>query len=140
MYTLGITNFITHVNGTPTPDLDSFLATATTIPDNTYFRLRMMTFENIPWVITMKKNEHYFPTIEMVKIARGGRVAGGDGEGGGGGGGVGGDDNGDCGWRRIVHECDAGGHGDGAEGMMGLSGGADVGDGAGNGDGLSAQR
>ena len=125
MYTLGITNFITHVNGTPTPDLDSFLATATTIPDNTYFRLRMMTFENIPWVITMKKNEHYFPTIEMVKDARG-------------------SDEGDCGWRRIVHECDAGGHGEGEEGMMGLGGGADVGDGSGagpsDGDVVPAQR
>ena len=117
MYTLGITNFITHVNGTPTPDLYSFLATATSIPDNTYFRLRMMTFENIPWVITMKKNEHYFPTVELVKDAS----------------------DEDCGWRRIVHECDAAGHGEGEEGMVGLGGGADVvedGDGGGNdGDG-----
>ena len=26
-----------------------------------------MTFDNVPWVATMKKNEHYFPTLEFVK-------------------------------------------------------------------------
>lgn len=39
----------------------------TTIPDNTYFRLRAVTFDNVPWVATMKKNEHYFPTSEFKK-------------------------------------------------------------------------
>ena len=37
------------------------------IPDNTYFRLRVVTFDNVPWVATMKKNEHYFPTVEFHK-------------------------------------------------------------------------
>ena len=48
-------------------DLDSFLKEVNKIPDNTYFRLKVMTFDNVPWVATMKKNEHYFPTIEFVK-------------------------------------------------------------------------
>ncbi len=26
-----------------------------------------MTFDNVPWVVTMKKNEHYFPTMEWIK-------------------------------------------------------------------------
>lgn len=26
-----------------------------------------MTFDNIPFVITLKKNEHYFPTMEFIK-------------------------------------------------------------------------
>lgn len=26
-----------------------------------------MTFDNVPWVATMKKNEHYFPTVEFAK-------------------------------------------------------------------------
>ena len=26
-----------------------------------------MTFDNQPWVITMKQNMHYFPTIEFIK-------------------------------------------------------------------------
>lgn len=29
------------------------------IADNTYFRLRAVTFDNVPWVVTMKKNDHY---------------------------------------------------------------------------------
>ena len=28
-----------------------------------------MTFDDVPWVITMKKNDHYFPTMEWVKDA-----------------------------------------------------------------------
>jgi hypothetical protein len=46
----------------PTPDLDSCLREAKKIPDNTYFRLNVMRFDKVPWVATMKKNEHYFPT------------------------------------------------------------------------------
>lgn len=34
---------------------------------STDFRLKAMTFDNVPWVITMKKNDHYFPTMEWVK-------------------------------------------------------------------------
>ena len=34
-YGLAPTNFITHVNGTPTPDIESFLAAVIKIPDNT---------------------------------------------------------------------------------------------------------
>ena len=46
--------------------------------DNTYFRLRVVTFDNVPWVCTMKKCEHYFPTVEFWKETGGGE---GDGEG-----------------------------------------------------------
>lgn len=45
-----------------------------------------MTFDNVPWVATMKKNEHYFPTIEYVK-----------------------DSTEPLGWRKTIHECDEGG-------------------------------
>jgi S1-C subfamily serine protease len=58
-YGLAPTNFITHVNGIKTPDLDTFVQEVSKIEDNTYFRLRAMTFDNVPWVVTMKKNEHY---------------------------------------------------------------------------------
>ncbi|KAK3353659.1 trypsin-like cysteine/serine peptidase domain-containing protein [Lasiosphaeria hispida] len=80
-YGLAPTNFITHVNGKPTPDLESFLAAVIKIPDNTYFRLRAMTFDSVPWVVTMKKNEHYFPTMEWIK-----------------------DPAEECGWRRVTYE------------------------------------
>jgi hypothetical protein len=86
-YGLSPTNFITHVNGTSTPDLDTFLQEVKKVPDNTYFRLKVMTFDNVPWVATMKKCEHYFPTIEFIK-----------------------DSTETIGWRRIVHEAEKGGN------------------------------
>jgi hypothetical protein len=58
-YQLAPTNFITEVNGIKTPDLGTFLAAVSKIPDNTYFRLRVITFDNVPFVISLKKNEHY---------------------------------------------------------------------------------
>ncbi|KAL8709438.1 MAG: hypothetical protein Q9220_005821 [cf. Caloplaca sp. 1 TL-2023] len=66
-YGLGATNFITAVNDVPTQNLTEFVREANKVPDNTYFRLRIMTFDNVPWVATMKKCEHYFPTMEFVK-------------------------------------------------------------------------
>jgi pro-apoptotic serine protease NMA111 len=35
----------------------------------------------VPWVITMKKNDHYFPTMEWIK-----------------------DNKEACGWRRVTYE------------------------------------
>jgi pro-apoptotic serine protease NMA111 len=67
MYGLAPTNFITAVNGVPTPTIQTFLTEVNKIPDNTYFRLRVVTFDNVPWVATMKKNEHYFPTMEFIR-------------------------------------------------------------------------
>lgn len=40
-----------------------------------------MTFDNVPWMVTMKKNEHYFPTAELIK-----------------------DPSVECGWRRVTYE------------------------------------
>jgi hypothetical protein len=45
------------------------------------FRLKCMTFDNVPWICTMKKNDHYFPTMEWVK-----------------------DPSEECGWRRVTYE------------------------------------
>ncbi|KAI9830820.1 MAG: hypothetical protein M1819_005345 [Sarea resinae] len=80
-YGLAPTNFITAVNGVTTADLTSFVQEVNKIPDNTYFRLKAVTFDNIPWVITMKKNEHYFPTMDFIK-----------------------DDKEACGWKRMTYE------------------------------------
>ncbi|KAK4240378.1 trypsin-like cysteine/serine peptidase domain-containing protein [Achaetomium macrosporum] len=102
-YGLAPTNFITHVNGKPTPDLESFLKAVVAIPDNTYFRLRAMTFDSVPWVVTMKKNEHYFPTVELIK-----------------------DPNEECGWRRVTYEGGKVIEGEGPDGVVGPA--ADTGD------------
>ncbi|KAF1809402.1 trypsin-like serine protease [Eremomyces bilateralis CBS 781.70] len=85
-FCLAATNFIIEVNDVPTPDLDSFLHEALKIPDNEYFRLRVKTFDNITWTATMKKNEHYFPTIELRK-----------------------DPSNPLGWAKTVHESERGG-------------------------------
>ncbi|KAI9653055.1 MAG: hypothetical protein M1831_006262 [Alyxoria varia] len=90
MYGLAPTNFITAVNGTPTFDLSQFLKEVNAIPDNTYFRLKVVTFDNVPWVCTMKKCEHYFPTMEFVKDVTDGTE------------GISG------GWRKISYEKESG--------------------------------
>ena len=76
MYGLSPTNFITAVNGTKVTNLDDFLAETSKIRDSEYFRLKMMSFDDVPYVVTMKKCEHYFPTIEWKKMrpAEGGGV------------------------------------------------------------------
>lgn len=43
--------------------------------------MKAVTFDSVPWVVTMKKNEHYFPTVELIKDA-----------------------SDPCGWRRVVYE------------------------------------
>jgi S1-C subfamily serine protease len=86
LYGLSSTNFLTHVNNIPTPNLDAFLREVKKIGDNEYFRLKVITFDNVPWVATMKKNEHYFPTIEYVK-----------------------DPSEPLGWKKTVHESSEGG-------------------------------
>lgn len=98
-YGLAPTNFITHVNGKPTHDLESFLKAVVAIPDNTYFRLKAMTFDNVPWVITMKKNDHYFPLTEWIK-----------------------DPAESCGWRRVTYEQGKAVKGEGHDGINVISG------------------
>ncbi|KAK4674847.1 hypothetical protein QC763_124240 [Podospora pseudopauciseta] len=101
-YGLAPTNFITHVNNKPTPDLESFLAAVVRIPDNTYFRMRAVTFDSVPWMVTMKKNEHYFPTVELIK-----------------------DPEEETGWRRVTYE--GGGkvvQGEGEDGVVPVPGDA----------------
>lgn len=58
------------------------------------FRLRAVTFDSVPWVITMKKNEHYFPTVEWIK-----------------------DPSAECGWRRLTYEAGKKIEGEGQEGV-----------------------
>ena len=82
-YGLSPSDFITEVNGISTPDLDTFLNEVKKIPNNTYFSIKVVTFNNIPSVKTMKKNEHYFPTTEFLK-----------------------DEEDPLGWKKIVHEAE----------------------------------
>jgi len=58
-----------------------------------------MTFDNVPWVITMKKNDHYCPTMEWIK-----------------------DSSEKCGWRRVTYEQGKPVPGEGHDGINVVSG------------------
>jgi pro-apoptotic serine protease NMA111 len=59
------------------------------------FRLKTVTFDNVPWVITMKKNEHYFPMMEWIK-----------------------DPAAESGWRQVTYENGKPVPGEGPEGIL----------------------
>ena len=116
-YGLAPTNFILAVNGTPTRDVKSFLEETNKIPDNTYFRLKAITFDSVKWVVTMKKCEHYFPTVEFIK-----------------------DESERCHWRRVTYEDGTEKQGEGNAGAGAMVGGTvDDGDGAGDDDGIDGE-
>lgn len=58
-----------------------------------------MTFDDVPWVVTMKKNDHYFPTTEWIK-----------------------DPSAQDGWRRITYEHGKAIQGEGHDGINVTSG------------------
>jgi pro-apoptotic serine protease NMA111 len=56
---------IVEVDGAPTPDLDSFLKAVTGRPDRSSVRLKTITWNNAPEVITVKLDRHYWPAYEL---------------------------------------------------------------------------
>jgi S1-C subfamily serine protease len=62
---------ITEVDGVPTPNLDAFLAAVTGRPDRSSVRLKTITWNNAPEVITLKLDRHYWPAYELVRSASG---------------------------------------------------------------------
>ncbi|KAF9161882.1 hypothetical protein BGX20_001950 [Mortierella sp. AD010] len=79
MYGMVPTMWITHINGTPTPDLDALLKAVRQCPDNSYVRVKTMSFDMIPTVLSIKTNMHYWPTAEMIR-----------------------DDSEESGWRKVA--------------------------------------
>ncbi|KAJ1957269.1 hypothetical protein GGI12_005073 [Dipsacomyces acuminosporus] len=69
MYDLAPTMWITQVNGVSTPDLDSFERAVRACPDNTYVRIKAMTFDSVPMVLSIKTCYHYWPTSSLVRDA-----------------------------------------------------------------------
>lgn len=66
-YGIVTNSFITHVNDKETKNLESFMDAITDIADNTYIKLRLVSFDNVPVAISVKTNYHYFPTAELKK-------------------------------------------------------------------------
>jgi S1-C subfamily serine protease len=62
---------IVEVDGVPTPDLDAFLKVVSGRPDRSAIRLRTITWNNAPEVITLKLDRHYWPTYEVRRTAQG---------------------------------------------------------------------
>ena len=56
---------IVEVDGVPTPNLDEFLKVVSGRPDRSAIRLRTITWNNAPEVITLKLDRHYWPTYEL---------------------------------------------------------------------------
>lgn len=57
--------FITHINDEETPDLETFIQRVKDIPDCTYVKLRLVSFDHVPGAVSIKTNYHYFPTSEL---------------------------------------------------------------------------
>jgi S1-C subfamily serine protease len=62
---------IVEVDGVPTPDLDAFLKVVSGRPNRASIRLRTITWNNAPEVITLKLDRHYYPTYEVRRSATG---------------------------------------------------------------------
>ena len=56
---------IVEVDGVPTPDLDALLGVVTGRPDRASVRLKTITWNNAPEVITLKLDKHYWPAYEL---------------------------------------------------------------------------
>jgi S1-C subfamily serine protease len=62
---------IVEVDGIPTPNLDEFLKVVSGRPDRSAIRLRTITWNNAPEVITLKLDRHYWPTYELKRTPEG---------------------------------------------------------------------
>ncbi|KAI1042049.1 hypothetical protein LB505_007229 [Fusarium chuoi] len=67
LYNVYATTFITHIDNKPTPDLESLVGIIASIPDKTYFKIKMMNYTGTPSVVTIKKDERYWPTVEWLR-------------------------------------------------------------------------
>lgn len=77
-YGLQSTLWITQVNGTPIQTLTDFVKAVRDLEDHSYVRIKTMSFDQMPCVLSVKVENHYWPMSEMVR-----------------------DESKECGWRTI---------------------------------------
>jgi hypothetical protein len=58
---------VLEVDGQPTPDLDAFLAAVSAKGDRESVRIKTVTWNNMPEVITLTLDEHYWPAYELLR-------------------------------------------------------------------------
>lgn len=64
---LAPTMWITHINSVKVETLDDLIDAVKNTLDNTYVRVRCVTFDNVPAMLSVKMVYHYFPLVDMVK-------------------------------------------------------------------------
>ncbi|KAJ3170667.1 hypothetical protein HDU88_008569 [Geranomyces variabilis] len=67
MYNLMPTQWIVAVNGKPVQTLDDFVQCVRGLPDGSYVRVKVVSFDLVPGVISIKLGLHYWPTCEVVR-------------------------------------------------------------------------
>ncbi|KND01283.1 uncharacterized protein SPPG_03093 [Spizellomyces punctatus DAOM BR117] len=77
MYGIVPTQWITAVNGRKVTTLDDFVDAVKGLPDNEYVRIKTISFDLVPCVLSIKLGLHYWPTSELIR-----------------------DPDSDCGWTR----------------------------------------
>ncbi|KAJ3219519.1 hypothetical protein HK099_004661 [Clydaea vesicula] len=68
-YGIGSTLFITAVDSKDCYYLEEFLDLVRNRKDGTYIRIKLISFDLIPVVVSIKIDKHYWPTIKFVKNA-----------------------------------------------------------------------
>ncbi|KAJ2307136.1 hypothetical protein IWW55_001122 [Coemansia sp. RSA 2706] len=66
-YELASSYWVTQVNGVKTPDLESFERAISECPDSTYARVKVISYDLEPQVLTIKTCYHYWPTSTLTK-------------------------------------------------------------------------
>ena len=61
---------ISAVNGVPTPSLDAFVEAVRDLGEDGSVRLDAVTFNNVPEVITLELDEHFWPAHELRRVGR----------------------------------------------------------------------
>ena len=61
-------NWITSINGIPTPDLDAFTAVAKGLSHGQFVRVSLVSLNTKRKVLSLKLDLHYWPTWELKRI------------------------------------------------------------------------
>lgn len=69
-YGLTSNAFITHINDKVIHDLDDLTAVIRQTPDESYVKIRVVSFDNVPMAISLKTNYHFFPTSILKREAK----------------------------------------------------------------------